>query len=301
MKKRFLLYFLLILFTCSTFAQELNCEVSVISPKNQDIDPIKFKNMEKAIKEFMNGRKWSNYTFKPFERIKCNIIVNISDSPSEGVYKASAIIQSQRPVFNSNYNTMLLTYQDMDFNFTYEDLQILDYNDNSYSSQLTSLLAFYANLILAYDSDTFAENGGEAFFQKALTICNNIPANERSKYKGWSKLDGNRNRFMLVDGWLNSRYKDFRRAFLIYHFNGLDKMYDDVVVARNLITTSISMFQKINKDNPVLMSLRLLMETKREELQNIYSKSDMTERSMIVPILSYLDPTQADKYKSLLK
>jgi len=301
MKRKLLLYIVIFLFFIPVFSQELNCNVSVISPKNQDIDPAKFKNMENAVTEFMNGRKWSNYIYQPYEKIKCNIIINITESSLNGVYKANTIVQCQRPVFNSTYNTMLLTYQDLDFNFTYEDLQILDYNDNSYSSQLTSLLAFYANIFLAYSNESFAENGGEVFFQKALTICNNIPANERSKYKGWSKLDGNRNRFMLVDGWLNPRYKDFRRAFLIYHFNGLDKMYDDVVAARNIITTSISLFQKINKDNPILMPLRLFSETKREELANIYSKAELSEKNMIVPILMTLDPTQAENYKKLLK
>lgn len=282
-------------------AQELNCSVSVIAPKNQTTNPTIFKNLENAITEFMNGRKWSTYSYKPFERIKCSITINITDVPSTGVYKATAIIQSQRPVYNSTYNTMLLTFQDLDFNFSYDDLQILDYNDNNYSSQLTSLLAFYANLFLAYDGESMADEGGEDFFQKALTVCNNVPANERSKYKGWSKLDGNRNRYMLVDAWLNPRYKTFRKAFLMYHFNGLDKMYEDIASSRAVITTSLTFFQQVNKDNPVLLSLRLFAETKRDELYNIYTKADMTERNMVVPILNSLDPIHSDTYKKLLK
>jgi len=283
------------------FSQELNCNVSVIAPKNQNISPTIFKNMENAIREFMNGRKWSNSTYKEFERIRCNITINITEIPSEGVYRATAIVQSQRPVYNSMYQSMMLTYQDQDFDFVYEDLQILDYNDNNYSTQLTSLLAFYANLFLAYDAESFAEDGGETFFQKALNISNNVPVNERSRYKGWSKLDGTRNRYALIDGWLNPRYKDFRKAFLMFHFNGLDRMYDDIASARSVITNTLTTFQKLNKDNPLLMSLRLFFETKREELNNIYSKAETTEKNMVVPILSVLDPTQAETYKKLLK
>lgn len=300
MIKKIIIYILV----CSHFislAQELNCNVSVIAPKNQNIAPTIFKNMEVAITEFMNGRKWSNATYKELERIRCNITINITEIPSEGVYRATAIVQSQRPVYNSMYNSMLFTFQDQDFSFLYDDLQILDYNDNNYSSQLTSLLAFYANIILAYDGESFAENGGEIYFQNALNIANNIPANERTKYKGWSKLDGIRNRFSLVDGWLNPRFKDLRKAFFMYHFNGLDKMYEDVASSRSVITSTLSIFQKINADNPVLMPLRLFFETKREELSNIYSKAETAEKNMVVPILSSLDPTQADTYKKLLK
>jgi hypothetical protein len=291
----------LMFFASQNFAQELNCNVSVISPKNQNVSPTIFRNLENAIMEFMNGRKWSNQTYKPFEKIKCNITINIAEITGSANYRATAIIQSQRPVYNSIYNSMLLTYQDQDFNFIYEDLQILDYNDNTYSSQLTSLLAFYANIFLAYDGESMAENGGEEFFQKAMTIANNVPVNERSAYKGWSRLDGIRNRFALVDGWLNSRYKDFRKAFFTYHFNGLDKMYDDATAGRSAITSSLSLFQKINKDNPVLMPLRLFAETKREELRNIYSKADMAEVNTVVPILISLDPTQTENYKRLQK
>jgi hypothetical protein len=284
-----------------TFAQELNCNISVNASKNQTISPTIFKNMEVAITEFMNGRKWSNSTYKEYERIKCNITINITEIPSEGVYKATAIVQSQRPVYNSMYNSMLFTFQDQDFDFSYEDLQILDYNDNNYTTQLTSLLAFYANIFLAYDSESFSDNGGEIYFQKALSISNNVPINERNRYKGWSKLDGIRNRYAIVDGWLNPRYKDMRKAFFMYHYNGLDKMYEDAASSRSLITSTLTMFQKINTDNPVLMPLRLFFETKREELSNIYSKVDLMEKNMVVPILSVLDPTQGETYKKLLK
>lgn len=284
-----------------TTAQELKCNVSVIAPKNQNVAPTVFKNLENAIMEFMNGRKWTSDNYKENERIKCSIIINITDGGNDGNFTAKAIISSMRPVYNSNYNSPLLTYQDQEFNFAYQDLQILDYNDNTFSSQLTSLLAFYANIIIGYDALSFDNNSSEVYFQKALTIANNIPINERSRYKGWSKLDGTRNRFVLVDNWLNPRYKDLSKSFLMYHFYGMDHMYEDIANARSIIISGLSMMQVVNKDNPNAMPIRLFFEAKQEELINIFSKADFAERTMISQLLSTLDPINADVYKKLNK
>lgn len=282
-------------------AQELNCQVAVVSPKNQNIDPRVFKNMEVAIREFLNGRKWSSNTYKEYERIQCNITINITDIPKEGVYRASAIISAQRPVYNSTYNSVLINYQDKDFDFAYQDLQILDYNDNGFSSNLTSLLAYYAYVILAFDGESFSDEGGSDYFLKCLNVMNNVPAAERSLYKGWSKSDGMRNRFVLVDNWLNPRFKDLRKAYLMYHYNGLDRMYQDAASARTVITASLGLLQNVNLDNPSLMALRVFFESKREELVNIYSKADMMEKNMVVNLLNTLDPINADNYKKILK
>lgn len=307
MRKVYLLIILCFALTAG-FAQELNCTVSVNAPKNQNVDPQVFKNMETAIREFMNGRKWTNDNFKDVERIKCNLIINISDIPTEGEYKSTAIIQSQRPVYNSNLSTMLINLQDKTFDFSYADLQSLDYNDNGFTSQLTSLLAYYAYLVLAYDYESFGKEGGTLYFQKAQTVCNNVPANEKSKYKGWSQFDGgvsfttaNINRFVMVDNWLNPRYKDFRTAFFSYHFNGLDRMYNDASQGRSAITTTLTLMQGVNADNPGLLPLRNFFLSKSSELINIYSKSDMTERAMATQLLSTLDPVNVDKYKHLGK
>ncbi|MCB9033826.1 MAG: DUF4835 family protein [Chitinophagales bacterium] len=301
MKLKNYILLILIIIGLATQAQELNCKVSVISPNNQSVDPRVFKNMEIAIQEFLNGRKWTNDSYKPYEKIKCSITLNITEIPTEGTYKADAIVQSQRPVFNSMYNTVLLSYKDNDFDFDYADLQILDYNNNAYSSHLTSLLAYYAYMIIGYDNESFSENGGEDDFQQALTIINNIPSQVQSQYKGWNKLDGTRNRFALVDGWLNPRYKMMRKAFLFYHFNGLDNMYTDASKSRTVITTALTFLQQVNKDNPNLMPLRVFFEGKKEELLNIYSKADIAEKNSVVQLLSTLDPVNAASYKKIGK
>ncbi|MBK9328939.1 MAG: DUF4835 family protein [Sphingobacteriales bacterium] len=288
-------------------AQELNCTVAINAPKNQNVDPQVFKNMEAFIREFLNGRKWTNDNYKETERIKCNLIINIGEIPTEGEYKASAIIQSQRPVYNSNYNTMLLNLQDKTFDFNYADLQTLDYNDNGYVTHLTSLLAYYAYLIIGYDYESFSKDGGMPYFQKALTVCNNVPAPEKSKYKGWSQFDaggiisGVINRFVMVDALLNPRYKEFRSALYSYHRNGLDRMYTDASQGRSAITSCLTLLQPINVDNPSLQPLRNFFIAKNAELINIYSKSDMSERAIASQLLSALDPINSDKYKQIGK
>lgn len=310
MKKITVLISIAILFFTDSrlFAQELNCTVSVNAPKNQNIDPQIFKNMETSIREFLNGRKWTSDNFKDLERIKCNLVINITEIPTEGEYKATAIIQSQRPVYKTNLNSLMLNLQDKSFDFGYADLQNLDYNDNGYTTQLTSLCAYYAYLILAYDYESFGKEGGTIYFQRAQTVCLNVPSNEKSKYKGWSQFDGGVsfttgtiNRFVMVDNWLNPRYKDFRNAFYTYHFNGLDRMYGDASQGRSAITTCLTLLQNINADNPGLLPLRNFFLSKSAELINVYSKSDMTERTIATQLLSILDPINGDKYKQIGK
>lgn len=308
MKKIIVLLLTYYSFLVVSFAQELNCNVSINAPKNQNVDPQVFKNLEVAIRDFLNGRKWTTDNFKDAERIKCNLIINIEEIPTEGEYKASAIIQSQRPIYNSNYNSTMLNLQDKTFDFAYLDLQNLDYNDNGYTSQLTSLLAYYAYIILGYDYESFSKNGGTPYFVKAQIATNNIPPSEKSKYKGWSQFDGGIsfttgtiNRFVLVDNWLNPRYNDFRTMFFNFHFNGLDRMYADAGKARAAITASLLTLQSVNTDNPSLLPLRNFFNAKNAELINLYSKSDMGERSVIIQLLSTLDPVNSDKYKQIGK
>ncbi len=308
MKRLFLILITYSLLLSTANAQELNCSVSINAPKNQNIDPMIFKNMETSIREFLNGRKWTSDNFKDIERIKCNLVINITEIPTEGEYKSTAIIQSQRPVYNTNLNSMLLNLQDKTFDFSYSDMQNLEYNDNGFTSQLTSLLAYYAYLIIAYDYESFSKEGGTIYLQRALLLCNNVPANEKSRYKGWSQFDGGIsfttgtvNRFVMIDNWLNPRYKDFRTAFYAYHFNGLDRMYNDASQGRNTVTTTLTLLQNINADNPGLLPLRNFFLSKSTELINIYSKSDMTERVLATQLLSTLDPINSDKYKQIGK
>lgn len=301
MRKCIVLMFFAVFLSVQAQAQELNCAVRVEAVKAQNIEPRVFKTLETAVFEFMNGRKWTNEKFLPSERIKCSIIINITESPTEGDYNASFIIQSQRPVYKSGYNSPVFSHNDKECNFEYFEFQQLDFINNGYVNNLTSLLAFYAYIMIGYDFASFAPNGGEPYYQQAKAVLDAIPQSARARYKGWNAFDGNRNRFYLIDGLLNPRYKVFNQVLYTYHFSGLDRMHNDVSTARQAIQASIKSLEELNTDNPNNMLLRLFFVSKADELKNIYSGASPSEKGPMVDLLSKLDPLNAEKYRDLLK
>lgn len=282
-------------------AQELDCSIRVEAPKAQTIEPRIFRTMEAAIFQFMNGRKWTNDKFAEHEKIKCSIIINITESPKEGDYRANFIVQSSRPVYKSGYQTPVFSHNDKECDFEYFEFQNLDFINNGYINHLTSLLAFYAYIIIGYDYATFSPNGGEPYFLQAKAVLDNIPQNIRSKYRGWNAFDGNRNRFYLIDGLLNPRYKVFQQVLYTYHYSGLDRMHNDIATGREAIKSAVKELEFLNTDNPNNMLLRLFFVAKADELKNIFAGAPPSERGPMVDLLSRLDPLNAEKYRELLK
>ncbi|MCO5229839.1 MAG: DUF4835 family protein [Chitinophagales bacterium] len=282
-------------------AQELDCSVRVEAIKAQNIDPKVFKTLENSVYQFMNNRKWTNDKFEPFEKIKCAIIINITESPTEGDYKASFIIQSQRPVFNSSYQSPVFSQNDKECDFEYFEFQQLDYIANGYTNNLTSLLAFYAYVIIGYDYATFQANGGEPYFKLAKSVIDAIPQSARSKYKGWSAFDGSNNRYQLVDAILNPRFKVFNQVIYTYHYSGMDRMYNDVTTARQAVLSSIKDLEKFNEDSPNNILLRTFFIAKSDELFNLLKGATPMEKGSMVDVLSKLDPLNSEKYRGLLK
>ena len=282
-------------------AGELNCSVKIQEPRNLSFDPKIYRTLETTLNEFMNSRVWTDEPVKPHERIKCSIIINITGQSSLTDFASDILVQSERPVYNTNYSTRVFNYNDKDVKFSYQEFQNLDYSDNTYYLNLTSLMAYYAYLIIGFDYETFSPNGGEIYFKKAQTLINNIPANEKSKYTGWSQFDGTRNRFVLVDNMLNPRFKLYRTALYEYHRNGLDKMYENTEAALPVMQSSLSLLEKVRNDNPLSLLLVVFFLAKSEELINIYTKAPQTEKAKAVPILSKLDPQNAEKYQAILK
>lgn len=301
MKKILSVIFICLGWSLSVAAQELDCSIRIEAIKAQNIEPRIFKTLETAVYEFMNGRKWTNDKFEPSERIKCSIIINITESPTEGDYKASFIVQSQRPVFNSNYQSPVFAQNDKEANFEYFEFQQLDFIQNGYTNNLTSLLAFYAYMIIGYDFASFSPNGGDPYFRQAKAVLDAIPQSARSKFKGWSAFDGSNNRFQLVDAILNPRFKVFNQVLYTYHYSGLDKMYNDVSTGREAVLSSIKDLEKFNTDNPNSVLLRTFFVAKSDELRNILKGATPGEKGPMVDLLSKLDPINAEKYRELLK
>jgi len=285
-------------FIPSVFAQELNCEVQILTPQLQMTDPAIFKTLEGAMQEFMNNRKWTDDAFQPIERIDCKLIITISKELSNDHFLATANIQSSRPVFNSDYQSVMLNYADKDWDMSYSAYQPLEFNENANLSNITSMLAFYAYIIIGLDYDSFSEKGGDPYFLKAQSIVTN---SSNVAQKGWKAFDGTRNRYWLIENLTNSKYDAFRKAYYQYHFAGLDHMYDNRNSATGEILKALYTIEKVYDRDPNIMIIQLFFNAKSDELVEIIRGASQSEKIKAVNLLSKLDAGNSEKYRNILK
>jgi hypothetical protein len=295
MKK--LLPFVFSLFTISTFSQELNCGVTINTPNLSIADPKIFETLETAIYEFMNDRSWTNDKFEIEERISCELIITLTKEVSSDRFQAQINIQSNRPVFNSDYNTPVFTYVDKDFEFTYAEYQTLEFNENAHLTNLTSVLAYYAYLIIGLDYATFSENGGTPYFLKAQKVVNNA---QNASERGWKPYDGLRNRYWFVENMLDAKYKGYREALYKYHRLALDQMYEDVATQVKTVTECLQGISAVNRTNPNSMAIQLFFTAKSEEIINLYSGATPQDKTAAINILNTVDPANSTKYRRIL-
>jgi Domain of unknown function (DUF4835) len=300
--------FFLILLSVSTLAQaqELKARLSVLSNRvANNVDKKTFQTLQTALESFVNDRKWTTDNFAQQEKVNCSFLINLESTDQANVYKASLTIQSARPVFNSTYNSPIINFQDNDFTFEYVEFQQLDFNDNRVSgtdalaSNLTAVLAYYIDIILGMDYDSFSPRGGDPFFQKAQNIVNNAP--EGKNISGWKTFDGTRNRYWLAENLLNSRYTIIHDAIYDYYRLGLDKLYDEEANARIQILNVLNLLNNLNVDNPNTMILQFFFQGKTQELINIFSKASPPDKSRALEFLQKIDVPNAPKYKDALK
>jgi hypothetical protein len=278
-------------------AQELNCKVQVVSPTIQGTDKSVFDNLQTAIFEFMNNRKWTNETFKNNERIDCSMLINVSERISTDEFKATIQVQVRRPVFKSSYNSVLLNNNDNDFQFKYQENQTLEYSENLHLSNLTSVLAFYAYMIVGLDYDSFAPDGGTYYLQRALAIVNNA---QSSSDLGWKAFDGNKNRYWLINNMLDATFVPLRECMYKYHRQGMDLMVDNKETARNNIFDALQNLKKIHQIKPLSYSLQVFFNAKSDEIINIYSGAFPDEKAKIMNLLNEIDPTNSNKYQKIM-
>jgi hypothetical protein len=297
-KRLFLLFNLCCLFI-SLHAQDLNTRVQILSPKVQSANKRILDVLESGIVEFMNGRKWSTDVIKPQERIDCNLVINITEwDGSSPNFKAEAQIQVSRPVYNSSYNSTLLNLSDPFFDFYYIEGQAIDFSDQNYISNLSSLLAFYANIAVGLDCDSFSKLSGNPYFAKAQNILNNA---QNSPNAGWKAFEGLRNRFWLIENLNNKSFIPLREAFYVYHRNGLDEMSDNPAKARQTIAQLLPELEKLDQQKQGAMLTQLFFTAKADELINILKNANTPDKMRAAQILMKLDPTNAAKYESLKK
>jgi hypothetical protein len=278
-------------------AQELNCSVQISSQQLSDVDKTLTDAMQKSIYEFINNRKWTEDNYLQHEKIDCSILINLTERVSTDEFKATINIQSRRPVYRTSYNTNMLSYLDNDFQFRYVQFETLEYSENSYVSELTSVLSFYVYMILGMDYDSFSLNGGTAYYQKALQIVNNA---QTSKYKGWKAFEDTRNRYWMVNNILDQPFKPLRECLYKYHLQGFDIMNEKVAEGRTAVTEALQLLQPLYRNRPNNFSMQLFFQAKMDELVKLYSSANPDEKPKIVNLLAEMDPGHSSKYQQIL-
>lgn len=294
-------YGLLFLFTsmlAAVQAQELNCIVNINSTQVQMSDRGIFRDMKLAIEQFMNQRKWTNDGFKAHEKINCTLLININKMPSIGNFTASVTIQSARPVFGSTYSSLVFNFADREWEFEYIESLPLEYNDNSYTANLTSILAFYAYMIIGVDYDTFSELGGTPYFQRAQQVVSNAQNSGRT---GWDPLGSNRNRYWIMENYNNSQMVELRKALYSYHRLGLDNFEKDPDKCREIILNGLREIKKIRAINPSAIIIISFFDAKGKELANIYSAGNVQIRREAYDIITTIDPSNRASYEKIIK
>jgi hypothetical protein len=296
--KKIFLYMVLALVGFRVSAQDLNARVQVLSPKIQGSNKRIFQTLETAMKDFLNGRKWSADPILPQERIDCNFVLNITNWDGSSNFSGELQVQSSRPVYSSTYSSTLININDKDVDFIYNEGQTIDYTDQSFQSNLSSIMAFYAYIIVGLDYDTFSLYGGSPYFANAQTVINNA---QSGSYRGWKAFDGNVNRYWLSENLNNKLYAPLRSFMYDYHRNGLDAMVDNVAKGRKEITSILPTLQQINRQRVGSMFPLVFYTAKSDELVSLYGKADPQERVQAMNILLQADPANGNKYQTLQK
>ncbi|MCC5930700.1 MAG: DUF4835 family protein [Cyclobacteriaceae bacterium] len=278
-------------------AQELNCRVVVDGTRAQTQERQIFPIMENEFTRFLNERKWTSDNYEVNEKINCNILITIEQMPSIGVFTATAQVQSSRPVYNTNYDTRILNFADRDWQFEYIESQPLEFTDNAFQSNLTSMLAFYAYAILGMDYDSFSELGGTPYFNKCLEIVNLA---QTSNMPGWQQFDSNRNRYWLTQNLLDNQMEDLRKGIYRYHRHGLDLFLEKPEDARKEVLDLLKNIRSINKLRPNSIAIISFLDAKADEIINIFKQGDMSVRREAFTILSEVNPPNTEKYRAII-
>jgi len=294
---RKLLIILTILFSLKLSAQELNCRIQVVSSQIQGTNKQVFTAMQKAIYEFMNNTKWTNHVYGENERIECNILINLTTQISADEFSGTMSIQASRPVYNTNYNSALLNFQDNNVQFKFVEQEVLEYNTTTHTSNLSALLSFYANTILGLDYDSYSLEGGTEFFEHAEAIVNNA---QNAPERGWKAYEDRKNRYWLIENILNDTYSPIRQFYYNYHRLGLDVMSEKTTDGRAVIAESLKYLQEVHRKKPSSFIMQVLFDAKADEIVNIFSEAFPEEKRRVYTILKEVSPANTAKFDKLL-
>ncbi len=296
MIKTLLILFFLAFITSNLAGQELNCQVSISTPGMSETERQVMQTLRADLREFINETNWTGYQFETRERIEASIQITIEERLGGDEYRASIQIQSRRPIYNTAYDSPLFNHRDRDVQFRYREHQPLEYADNAFLSNLTSLIAYYVYIIIGFDFDTFSQMGGTPYFEKAQQIVNLA---QNTPERGWKSFESQRNRYWLIENIMNNRYRQMRQAMYTYHRLGFDTMTDNIDLGRAEVLVALENLQTAHRERPNTFLMQIIMTTKSDEFVNLFGGAPAMEQNKAIEILTEIDPSNSSKYRRM--
>ena len=280
-------------------AQELNARITINHSQIQGTDNAVFDELTQTLTQFVNDRQWTNLQFQKNERINCSFNITVTKyDKSSNLFTCKALIQASRTAYNSSYTTTIFSNQDNDFNFEYAQFDQLQFNEEQVDNQLTALFAYYAYLIIGFNLDTYAPMGGEDVLQRCMNLANN---SQNLNYTGWKAFDNDRNRFAIINDYLDGAMKPFRQLQYDYYRTGMDEMVANAERGRINISTALEQdLKKCHEDRPLSRLPMLWTDYKRDELANIYKgKGTQKEKETVYDILFTINASQNNAWQKI--
>ena len=272
-------------------AQELNARITINYSQVQGTDKSVFEKLKQTLESFINERQWTNLQFQKNERINCNFNITVTKyDPSSNLFTCKALIQANRPVYNSAYTSTLYNNQDNDFNFEFGQFDQINFNEENIDNQLTALFAYYAYLIIGIDLDSFSPLGGEDVLRRCMNLANNA---QGLNFTGWKSFDNDRNRYAIISDYLDAAMRSFRQLQYDYYRMGIDEMANNAERGRTNISTALELLKKAHEDRPMSMLPQIWTDYKRDELADIYKgKGTQKEKEAVYDILFGINASQ---------
>lgn len=297
-RNTFLSLLMIFLLSPALSAQEFFCSVQVSAPQVQQTNREKFQELRQGLYELINERRWTDYVMTRNERIECTIAITITEEISSDQFRGKINIVLKRPVFGTSYNTTMFNYMDDKFEFQWQEGQAIEYIDNTFSSNLTSTIAFYLYLFLGLDFDSFQMMGGTPYLDKAQQI---VSSAQGAREPGWKSFESMRNRYWLAENLTNSSYSNVRKFMYQYHRLGLDLMQDNMERGRQGVLTALETLQRAHREKPNLFIMQLILDAKRDEFINIFSQAAAPDKTKAANILKEIDPSKASEYDRIMR
>jgi hypothetical protein len=296
---RIIIINILMIASMPLYSQELLAKIVINHNQIQGTDASVFENLQQTLEQFVNQHQWTNLQFQKNERINCNFNITVTKyDNSTNLFTCNALIQANRPVYNSSYQTILYNNKDAEFNFEFAQFDQLEFNEESISNQLVALFAYYAYLFIGIDLDSFSPFGGEDILQRCMNLTNNA---QNLNFTGWKAFDNDKNRFAIINDYLDGAMKPFRQLQYDYYRKGLDEMANNAERGRTEISTALENdLKKCHDDKPLSLLPQIWTDYKKDELSNIYKgKGTQKEKESVYDILFSINASQNNYWEKI--